>query len=453
MLIVQALNHIDHPKYHGLILRRTYPRLQEIIDRCLDIYPAFGGVWKSGLKRFEFSSGSRITLGHCQHEDDKRNWHGKEFQYIAFDELTEFTKSQYEFIALSRSRSTIPELKAKVRSASNPGGIGHAWVKERFVDVITPGRRYVDPKTGLSRIFIPGTVDDNPSLFENDPEYLSRLAALPELEFMRFRYGIWDAFEGQAFPELSPSVHGCDDYDIPPEWEKYCVFDWGYSSPFCVFWFAMDYDGVMHLYREWYGCRKEEEGVEDGADVGLKLQAWEVAKGILEREQGEKIRMRIADPSIWHPRPESRRREARGPTIEEDFSNEGIFFQKADNAREHGRQQVHKRLQLNSDVDPDTGEILSEDPMFQAFNSCRGFWRTMPLLRECERNPNDIETKSADHCYDVLRYMCMARPIKPKKIHKIPPGSFQATRARLIKAKKYAARYHVSMAQAYGRVR
>lgn len=455
LLIVQALDHIEHPQYHGLILRRTFPRLQEIIDRCKDLYPGFGGVWKAGLKRFEFPSGARITLGHCEHEDDKRNYHGKEFQYMAFDELTEFTQSQYEFISLLRSRSTIPGLKVKVRSASNPGGPGHAWVKERFVDVATPGRRYVDPKTGLSRIFVPGTVDDNPSLFENDPDYLKRLELQGELAYKRYRYGIWDAFEGQAIPELSPSVHGCEDFDIPPEWERYCIFDWGWSSPFAVLWFAIDYDGNMYLYREWYGCKREEEGLEDGANAGLKLQAWEVARGILEREReaGEKIRRRFADPSIWHPRAESRRKEARGVTIYDDFVSEGVYFIKADNVRIQGRHQVHRRLKLVENIDKETGELLSEDPTFQAFNSCKGFWRTMPLLREDPKRPDDIDTDTEDHLYDCLRYMCVSKPIKPKPVTKIPAGSFQAERARYIRAKKYAARHAISMSEAYGKIR
>ena len=455
LLIVGALEHIDHPKYHGLLLRRTMPRLQEIIDRCMEMYRQFGGIWKAGLKRFEFPSGSRITLGSCEHENDKHDWHGKEFQYMAFDELTEFTQGQYEFIALLRSRSTIPGLKAKVRSASNPGCIGHAWVKERFIDVCKPGRRYVDPKTGMSRIFIPGTVDDNPSLFENDPEYLQRLALQGDLHYQRYRYGIWTAFEGQVFLELNKSVHGCEDFVIDPEWPRYCVFDWGFAKPFAVLWFAMDYDGNMYLYREWYGSKREHEPDSDRWNQGLKLQAWEVARGILERERdaGEKIKRRIADPSIWGKHPEFRKKEARGPTINDDFIQEGVYFTKADNDRVPGRQQVHRRFKLVENIDKETGELLSEDPTFQVFNSCNSFWRTMPLLAEDPKNPDDINSDMEDHIYDCVRYMCMARPLTPKKVNKIPPGSFQAERARYIKAKKFAKRHNCTMDQAYGSVR
>jgi hypothetical protein len=453
LLIVGALDHVDHPKYHGLILRRTYPRLQEIIDRCHSIYPEYGAVWKSQLHRFEFPSGAKITLGHCQHEENKRDYHGKEFQYIAFDELTEFTQTQYEFIALSRSRSTVPGLASKIRSATNPGGVGHVWVKERFIDVATPGRRHIDPKTGLSRIFIPGTIRDNPTLFENDPDYIKRLEGLPELEKQRLLYGVWDGFEGQVFPELSARVHGCEPFEIPPEWERYCVLDWGFAKPFCVHWYAVDYDGVLYLYREWYGCKKEEEGTADGADVGLKKQAWEVARGIVEREGNEKVRMRLADPSIWHPRPESRRGEALGVTILEDFQRERVFFMKADNDRMHGKMQVHKRLRLEETIDKETGEVVSEEPVFRVFNTCKGFWRTIPNLIYSERHAEDVDTDQEDHPYDTFRYMCMARPIRPKVAPKVVTGSFQSERTRLIRARQYAQRHGVSLDVAYTRVR
>ena len=448
LLIAGATRHIEHPKYHGLILRRTRPRLQEILDRCHDVYSEFGAEWKGISKRFEFPSGAKITLGHCQHEDSKRDYHGKEFQYIGFDELTEFTQSQYEFIALSRSRSTVPGIKIRVRSASNPGGKGHAWVKERFVDVCKPGRSYTDPVTGLTRVFIPGTVQDNPTLFDNDPQYVSRLMGLPELERDRLLYGIWDAFEGQAFRELSTKTHGCEPFDIPPEWTKFCVLDWGYAKPFSVGWYALDYDDVMYRYREWYGSTKETHGKEDGANTGTRMQAWEVAKGILDRENGEKINFRTADTSIFDARPSFRRKESRGVTIAEDFSSEGVHFNKADRDRVQGRHQVHKRLKLDEQIDED-GEVKTESPQFQAFNDQPAFWRTMLNLVEDEKNPEDIDTKQEDHAYDEFRYMCMARPVAPKKVVRIQPGTIRYEIDKLKRAKKRARRLGISVAEAY----
>ena len=164
--------------------------------------------------------------------------------------------------------------------------------------------------------------------------------------------------------------------------------------------------------------------------------------------------MRIADPAIWHPRPENRKQEAHGVTILEDFQRERIFFVKADNDRMHGKQQVHKRFGLDEEIDTETGEIIAENPLFQCFNTCKGFWRTMPNLAEDPRNPEDVETKwQEDHIYDEFRYMCMARPVKPKQVTHIASGSFQAERNRLIKARKYAQRHGVSVDAAYSRIR
>ena len=451
-LVTAMAREIEHPSYHGLIVRRTFPQLQEVIDRCLNMYPLMGGVYRATDKRWYFPSGSIIDLGHMQHENDKFNYQGKEYSKIAFDELTQFTLTQYLYLH-SRVRTTAQDLLLQVLSSTNPGGIGHNWVKDRFQPTERAGKTYFDPKTNLSRVFIPATIEDNPTLFDNDAEYLSRLEGLPEIEKKRLRFGIWDAFEGQVFTELSQSVHGYEDFDIPPEWERYCVFDWGFSKPFSVGWYAMDYDGVLHRYRELYGCKREHEGQDEGANSGLRMQAWEVARGIMEREEGEKIRQRIADPSIWHPRPDYRKGESRGITIHDDFTAEGVYFFKADNDRMHGKMQVHKRLKPEVEVDLETGEIVSEHAMLRVANSANGFWRTMPALYHSEKNTDDVDTNQEDHIYDEVRYMCMARPLKPKKVTRIPTGSFQAERTRLIRAKKYATRHGVSIEAAYNRIR
>ena len=454
-LVAALTRHIDKPTYHGLLIRRTFPQLQEIIDRCFRLYPSLGGKYKSTDKRWTFPSGAVIDLGHMQHENDKYNYQGKEYHCIGIDELTQFTITQYTYL-FSRLRSTDPDIPVQILATTNPGGIGHNWVKERFQPDVRPLKTYHDPSSGLSRVFVPATIEDNPTLFENDPLYLARLESLPEIERKRLRHGIWDAFEGQVFTELSQMIHGCEPFDIPPEWERYCVLDWGYSSPFSVGWYAVDYDNVLYRYREWYGCKREELGEEgENSLQGLRLQAWEVAEGILLRERAanEKIRRRVADPSIWHPRPEFRKKEAQGMTIEEDFTRAGVHFTKADNDRLHGKLQVHKRLQLLPVVDDDTGEITNEEPQIQIFNTCKGFWRTMPNMVESKKNPDDVDTDQEDHVYDDLRYMCMARPIRPRKVEQMPQGSFRAERERLIRAKKYAKRHGMSVDAAYRKIR
>ena len=443
-IVAAATRYIAHPSYQGLILRRTFPRLLEIIDRCWRIYPSLGGDYRSGEHRWYFPGGATITLGHMQHEQDKYNYHGKEFQFIGFDELTEFLESQYLFM-FSRARTTHPDLRPHIRSSTNPGGIGHRWVKERFIDIGRPGETFID-QHGFSRCFIEGSRTDNPALSENDPGYEQRLELLPEIEKMRLKHGIWDTFEGQVFTELSTRVHSCKPFDIPPDWYKFMSFDWGFSKPFAVGWYAVDFDGVIWKYREWYGCKEGQR------NQGLKLSVSDIAQGIFEREK-EKVQARIADPAIWSKTPDKQKYGIKGHSVFEDMNAQGLYFLKADNDRKQGKLQVHKRFEVETEIDEETGELLKEYPRFVAFDTCKEFWRTMPDLREGIKDPEDVETEQEDHIYDETRYAFMFRPIQPKRIETQKPGSFQAERNKYIRARKYAQRHGISVQAAYGRIK
>jgi hypothetical protein len=295
---MEATRFVEYPGYRAIIFRRTFPQLQEIIDRCWSWYPKIGGQYKSSEHRWYFPSGATINLGHMQHETDKYNYQGKEFHFVGFDELTQFLESQYLYLH-SRVRTTDPAIPMRIRSTTNPGGIGHSWVRTRFVTVTEPKRTYIDPASQQTRCFIPATVYDNPSLVENDPAYIKRLEALPEVEKMRLLYGDWSAFEGQAIPELSQRIHGCDPFPIPPEWEKLMVFDWGYSRPWAAFWFAIDFDGDMYLYRAYYGMVKNESGKHD-PNRGARQTNTEICQEIIKQER-ERVTLRVADPACWAP--------------------------------------------------------------------------------------------------------------------------------------------------------
>jgi hypothetical protein len=442
-LIIEATRFVHNTNYRALLIRRTFPQLQEIIDRCREYYPTLGGVYRATEHRWYFPSGSFIRLGHMQHETDKYDYQGHEYQYIGFDEATQFSGDQYLYL-FSRCRSTDQDIPARIRSATNPGGIGHRFFKERFVDVGPEQTTYIDPVTGLSRAFIPGRLSDNPTLIDNDPGYIQRLRALPQIERMRLEEGIWDIFEGQVFTELSQRVHGCEPFPVPPEWEKFVAFDWGYARPFSVGWYAIDFDGIIYRYREWYGSKEGQES------LGLRMTAIEVARGIMEREK-EKVRYRVADPACWNQT--IKKDKTIGPSVIEDMSKEGLQFIKADNNRMLGKLQVHQRLRVEEEKDQE-GNITSEHPQVVIFNNCKHFWTTMESLREDPRNPEDVDTDQNDHVYDEFRYALMSRPIISK--HKAPgppPGSFAAERSRLIRAKKYAQKYGVSLAAAYQRIR
>lgn len=445
-LLMESSRGTWHPRYRGLILRRTFPQLQEIIDRAFTWFPLIdqGAYYKATEHRWYFTGGATIQLGHMQHELDKYNYQGKEFHWIGFDELTQFTSDQYLYLH-SRCRSTIAEIKPQIRATTNPGGIGHLWVKERFIDVAKPLETYIDPNTGLSRAFVPASVYDNPTLVNNDPLYVKRLEALPEVERKRLLDGSWEVFAGQAFPELSTRVHGCDPFAIPPEWEKYCSFDWGYSHPWGCLWLAMDFDGVLYVYREVYGGKK----TNSGEYTGVRQTNQEMCSAILDAEK-EKLRFRVADPACWGPTKVQGRNDLLGPSFAEDASKQGLYFMKADNDRLRGRAQLHQRLAVH-EIEDSAGNVIGEQPNLVIFKDCQHLWRTMQLLREKERNPEDVDKNQEDHLYDCLRYGVMARPMRPKKKVSEAPGSFAAERKKYIRAKNRARREGTSLEVAYRR--
>lgn len=397
-------------------------------------------------------------LAHMQHELNKYDHQGKEYHWIGFDELTQFSESMYLYLH-SRARSVNPNIPIRVRATTNPGGVGHAWVKARFIDVAKPMETFIDPQSKHSRCFVPATVYDNPTLCENDPLYVQRLEALPEIEKKRLLYGDWDAFEGQVFVELSDKVHGCDSFQIPPEWEKFMVFDWGYGRPWAAFWFAVDYDETIYLYRAYYAMAKNDAGRPD-PNKGLRQTNSEICREIIKNEQLDRVNMRIADPACWGPTKIRGSNTVLGPSFAEDATRDGLFFLQADNDRIRGKQQVHERFRVIEEVDPQTEEIISEAPRFYAFRSdengeygVKRWWEEMLNLSEDPKNVEDVDTDQADEGYDCTRYAFMSRPIAPRMIEKVPPGSFTAERNRLIRAKKYARKHGVSLTVAYQRIR
>jgi hypothetical protein len=453
-LIMEAARYINYPKYHALLARRTFPQLQEVIDRTRIYYPEFGGEYKASEHRWYFPNGAKISMGHCQHDGDQYNFQGKEFQFLGLDEAGQFLPKQILYL-FSRCR-TAQGIPKRIRYATNPGGPAHSWLKDRFrigeypmggmtfYDEVEVSLGTTHRKERISRCFIPAKLQDNPSLVENDPTYVAMLMQLPEIEKMRLLHGIWDAFEGQVFVELNRDVHGCEPFDVPLDWKRYRVFDWGYSAPASVQWWAIDYEGHKYLYREWYIAKKDEQR---NSYVGLKLTASEIARGIMEREENErKMGARImpgpADPSIWNKRRDPKSGII-GPSVSDEMQAEGISWLKADNDRILGKQQVHAHLALD-----DKGQA-----QFHVFNDCDHWWRTMFLIHEDAKNIEDVDTEQEDHIYDTTRYFMMFKPIQPRHKLKSEVGTFAYERKKYIKAKQYAINHGVSMNQAYGMVR
>lgn len=400
-------------KYAGskqLILRRTFPELERsLISASLALYPSAACKYQSTRRRWNFRNSSVIEFGYCDAEKDIYHYQGAEYDVVRFDELTHFTQEQYLYL-LSRVRG-VNSFPKSVKSTANPGGIGHAWVKQRFLDGKVPDKVYTD-KNGRSTVFLPSFIQDNSFLMKSDPFYLKRLEQLPEKEKKALLYGEWNIFEGQVFSEWRDNpqgyltrryTHVIKPFDIPKEWRRFRAFDFGYAKPFAVSWFAVDHDGRAYLYRELYGCTQT-------PDTGIKWTAQQIANEILkieqEQENGQRI-TGIADPAIWNAT------GSEEGSIAEMMQKCGVYFEKGKNNRLAGKMQLHYRLAMDS----------AGVPMLYVFQNCRNTIRTLPLLTYDCTNPEDVDTRQEDHIYDTIKYFLMANPIPPRRQEETPKSN------------------------------
>lgn len=412
-LVIEGLRQADIAHYKGLILRRTFPQLKELIQKSQLYYPRIfpGCKFNDSKHVWKFPSGATIEFGNLQRESDLEKYQGRAFDYIGFDELTHFTYDQYIYL-FSRNRANGPGTRLYIRATGNPGGIGHGWVKERFVTAapaMTPIKTTHEAtmpdgkliKFNFKRIFVPSSVFDNEILLANDPNYVGRLASLPPKERDALLYGNWDSFAGQVFTEFindeshyidGVATHVIRPFDIPGHWKIIRSFDWGYSKPFSVGWWAVDTDGCYYRVQELYGCQPERP------NTGVMWDVATIADHIAEMERADpNLRNRrihgVADPSIFA--------SDRGESIAAIMARRKVHFEAADNERIAGKLQLHHRMVLR-----DNGR-----PLIQIFNTCRAFIRTIPALVYDDKRVEDIGTEGEDHVYDEARYAVMLNQI------------------------------------------
>ncbi|RKJ79182.1 Terminase-like family protein [Butyricicoccus sp. 1XD8-22] len=424
-LVMEAVRQVRIPHYRALILRKTYPELSELIGKSLCYYPrAFPEAKFNETKhRWTFPSGAAVEFGAMHRTADKLKYQGRAWDFIAFDELTHFTWEEYSYL-FSRNRPNGPGTRVYIRASANPGGVGHGWVKERFITAAPPGQRVLselrvrqpdgkEQTVTRDRVFIPASVYDNKILLANDPNYIANLSLLPEAERRALLYGDWDSFSGQVFTEWRDDPahyadrrwsHVIEPFAVPQGWPVYRGFDWGYSRPFSVGWWAIDREGCMYRVRELYGCTGE-------PNTGVRWTPGRLAREIREIERddpnlaGRRI-LGVADPAIWDG--------SGGESIADIMEKAGVYFDKADHARISGKMQVHSRLAFGED-----GRA-----MLYVFKTCRHFIRTMPALVYDQTRVEDVDTGGEDHIYDETRYVAMERKIKPRVPEKQGMGRF-----------------------------
>lgn len=417
----------DVPTYgsawRGVIFRRTYPELEELMARSQEIYPATGGRWREDNKTWRWGNGASLKMRYLERDLDAARYLGHQYAWEGWDELTQW-RSLYPYRYLRgrlRSASDVPT--KRMRAAANPGGPGHLEVKSYFIDPAPAGwTPLFDEVTGWERMFVPAKLDDNRRLVTADPSYRGRLAGLGGNLAKAMLDGDWNIIEGAFFDNWMLGRNAVRPFQIPDDWTCFRSLDWGSARPFSVGWWAVVGDpwvveggngqrlvlprGALVRYREWYGCTGT-------PNEGLKLPAEVVAQGIKTREEGERISYGVADPSIFS--------SDGGPSIAERFFNEGVVWRRADNARVAragalgGWDQMRSRISGDVDIDAEGKVIRDGGPMLAVFTTCKDFVRTVPVLQHDSNRAEDVDTDAEDHAADEARYACMSRPFVREK--------------------------------------
>ena len=351
-------------------------------------------------RTFYFPNGATIHFEYYDNDNDETHFQGVEYDVIFIDEATQMREMWLKVIAAScRGVNNFPH---RIYYTCNPGGEGHQYIKRIFID-----RVYQDGEDPAQYEFVQAKVTDNKVLMENDPNYINFLKNLPPKKRKAWLDGDWDIFEGQFFDEFTNDPDHYDDHRwthvINPftprkHWPIMRSFDWGSYRPFSCGWWTISEDGVLYRILEFYGV--QHSGADAIPDTGLKWSADKVFNEIarIEHEhpwlKGKQI-SGVADPACW--------KEDGGISFAETAMKYGIYFDKADNARIPGWDQVHYRLQFDE----------NGYARMYFFNTCKDTIRTLPLLMHDKNIVEDLDSKMEDHIADDIRYMCQSRPIEP----------------------------------------
>lgn len=390
--LVWLTDYITNPRYRALVIRKNADDLADWVDRAIRFYTGLGASIAYRPAIIKFKSGATIHTGHLKDDQAYTKYQGQEYQRILIEELTQIPEERRYLQLLASCRSTIPEIKPQIFATTNPGGLGHGWVKERFIDPSPPGIPFKDKDSGRTRIYIPATVDDNPTLVQNDPQYVDFLESLKrtDLDLWRaWRLGDWNTFAGQFFKEFKTSTHVCKYYF--PFKSNVIVggLDWGRTDPFATEFTeikTVEFEGKKFFrattFAEIYGVDKmpKEWGkiIEDKlTDYNLTLNdvSWLRCDNQIFNPQLDKSKS-IADQFI-------------------DYNDKfRTLLKPASKERIGGWENLHNWLSIAPDG----------LPYWQITENCINLIRTLPSLIHDENKVEDIDESGEDHASDSCRY-------------------------------------------------
>ena len=418
-LIVAGTRFSNHPKMRSLILRRTFPELREIMDRTHALFPQMRAAWIASEKRWEFPAGGTYEFGYCSTYEEAQQYLTAQYTYIAYDQVEQLREERIWSLLVGRIRSlysstscTHPGAKMGVndcgrcialmaRCSFNPGGVGHGWVKRRYVSLPWDGTP-VEDEHGNQRAFLFSQLADNPLLLEKDPDYARRLKSMPDI-LRRQAEGDWSAGEGVAFSELTEESHMLPEVDgIDKNWFLFGSFDWGFGHKWAFHLYAVRVDGVVLVVDSVMGRGHIPEAIVERVSDLLKhygLRFTDLAYTV----SGSDVKIQDKARGNW------------GPSVVEQFAAHNWYLINADQSRISGYQNTLAYLH-------DKKVLFCRTP-----GNVKGVAQMVDLATDPD-SPNDVlkndynpETDTGgDDWYDSLRYGLMSRPLTPKE-----PKKFQ----------------------------
>ena len=431
--------------WRGVIFDREYKNLDDLISKSKRWFPQFkdGARFISSKSDYKWvwPTGEELMFRQIKKKSDYYNYHGQEFPFIGWNELSKYPTSELFDEMMSCNRSSfrpedyplpdgkggfwyLPEIPLVVFSTTNPYGPGHNWIKSKFIDSAAPGvvvNRTFDvfnPRTQQrepitkTQVRIFGSYKENIYL---SPEYIAELEAIKDKNKRKaWLWGDWDVVAGGALDDVWEAEYCVKPrFKVPYSWNINRSFDWGSTHPFSVGWWAEangEYctlpdgtrwcppAGSLIRFAEWYGTE------EIGTNKGLKMSAGDVAKGIIAREKelklgrwiAEEVESGPADGQIYSVR------ERDVDTIATKMSDNGVDWVEADKSpgsRINGLQLVRDMLENSS---------RGEGPGLYFMDNCTSTLATVPVLPRDEDKMDDVDTEAEDHIYDEIRYRVLA---------------------------------------------
>lgn len=357
------------------LFRRTFPELEAaIIMPLLAELPRGSYVYNSSKHVMTFPNNSRIIFGHVNNDQDVFRYQGAEFDAIGIDELQHFKEQHFDFL-MTRLRTSKKGWRPCFFGTGNPWGIGHTWIKRRWVD-----REFHENEKGDQYEYIASTIYDNPALFENDPDYVHRLENLDEQQRKAYLEGDWNIFDGQYYAEWNPRIHVIKPFKIPYEWKKVRCMDYGYSNPSSILWLAEDpSDGTVYVYRN-------------------INQKWLLYKDVCDQirknsPEDEKYRGTAVDPALRAKSADT------GETFFDIAAREGLDVTPGDNDRISWALLIRELL-TPYEVERENGAKAG----LQIFENCISLIKTLPALQFDKLRVEDVDTTGDDHDFDALKY-------------------------------------------------